>query len=281
MHRLRVRKRLWSLGVYLLAAIVVLILIFPLYNVVLMSVQYEVDIRSRNMTLIPRYITLEHYQEVLRPGHIVPIRAAMQNSFIISALTGLFCTSIGAMAGYALARLRFRAKKAILYGLSSIYLFPGLLFVIPLFTIAVKLGLTDTVIGLLIPYSAFILPFTLWFLKSYFEKLPFEIEEAAIVDGAGLGQLFFRVIFPLSIPGLVTAFVFGFILSWIEFLTPLVFTTGRMPILTVALGLYRSTVDIKVGQLAAAAVLALLPVVLLTLVCQRWIVSGLLAGYGK
>lgn len=274
-------RRVRSIGKYLAAILVVCVMLFPLYSLVLTSAQYEVDIRSRNVSLIPRYITPDHYSEVLRPGHIVPIAEATKNSLILSVCASLLCMSLGSMAAYALVRLHFRGKSAFLFGLSAIYLFPGILFVIPLFTLVVRLGLVDTFISLIIPYSAFILPFMIWILKSFFEKVPADLEAAAAIDGCNMRQLIFRILLPLAVPGLVATFIFGFILSWIEFLTPLIFTTSRFPILTVSLGLYRGTVDIKMGQQAAAATIALLPVVLLTILFQRLIIGGLLSGAEK
>lgn len=281
MDRYRVRKVLRVTGKYVAAVVVLVVMFFPIYNLLRTSVQFEVDIRARDVSLIPKYITWVHYQEVLWPGHIVPIREAIRNSFILSTASSLLCMVLASMAAYALVRLQFKGKHLFLFGLSSIYLFPGILFVIPLFIFVVKLGLTDTFISLIIPYSAFILPFMIWVLRSFFLKIPADLEAAALIDGCNIRQLIFRVVLPLSIPGLIATFIFGFILSWIEFLTPLVFTTARFPILMVSLGLYRGTVDIKIGQQAAAAVVAMLPVALLTILFQRFIISGLLAGSEK
>jgi len=281
MDSYRLRKGLWTLGKYAAAILVFVVMFFPIYNLVLTSVQHEADVRSRDLMLIPKYVTWTHFREIFRSGHIVPIREAVRNSFILSSASSLLCMVLASMAAYALVRLRFRGKSIFLFGLSSIYLFPGILFVIPLFIYVVKLGLTDTFISLIIPYSAFILPFMIWVLRSFFSKIPEDLESAALMDGCNIRQLIFRVVLPLSIPGLVATFIFGFILSWIEFLTPLVFTSSRFPILMVSLGLYRGTVDIKIGQQAAAAVVAMLPVALLTIIFQRFIIGGLMAGSEK
>lgn len=280
MKSLNFQKSSKIAGKYFAALFVFVVMLFPIYAVFLTSVQYGVDIRSQNVSLIPRYITLEHYKKVLEPGHIVPIREAMLNSLVVSLSSAFLCLGLASMAAYALVRLRFRGKNIILFGLTSIYLFPTILFVIPLFVLVVKLGLTDTYLSLIIPYSAFVLPFMIWVLKSFFEKIPPDLEAAALVDGCTIPQVIIRIVLPLSIPGLVAGFLFGFILAWIEFLTPLIFTSD-LKILTVALGLYRGTVDIKIGQQAAAAFLTMLPVIILTLLFQRFITKGLLAGAEK
>jgi len=271
-------KRFW---LYVAALLVVVVMLFPIYNVFLTSVQREADVRGRALNVYPRYIITDHYREVLRPGHIVPVAEATRNSFILSVSASLLAMTLATMAAYAVVRLKFKGKKILLFGLTSVYLLPAILFVIPLFVWVVRLDLVDTFISLIVPYAAFLTPFMVWILMRFFEKVPSDLEAAAMIDGCSLAQLIFRVLLPLSIPGLVATFVFGFILSWNEFLTPLVFTSADFPILTVALGLYRGTVDIQIGQLAAAAVLALTPVVILTLIFQRMIIGGLLAGAEK
>ncbi len=281
MNRYQLIKPLRVLAKYVAALLVFVVMFLPLYNLLLTSVQNQADIRSRDLNLIPSYVTWIHYQEVFSPGHIVPLREAIVNSFVLSSTASLLCMILASLAAYALVRLRFPGKNIFLFGLSSIYLFPGILFIIPLFIFVVKCGLTDTFISLIIPYSAFILPFMIWVLRSFFAKIPEDLESAALIDGCNIRQLIFRVVLPLSIPGLIATFIFGFILSWVEFLTPLVFTSSRFPILMVSLGLYRGTIDINIGQQAAAAVIAILPVALLTILFQRFIIGGLLAGAEK
>jgi len=162
----------------------------------------------------------------------------------------------------------------------SIYLFPVMLFVAPLYVKAVQFGLIDTYIGLIIPYVAFSLPFSIWLLKGFLEGIPVEIEEAAHLDGCTPWQLFAHIVIPLMRPGIFAVMLMVFILAWTEFLTPLLFTRD-IKILTVQLGLYRSTFDIKIGQMAAAAVLTALPVVLLTAFFQRIITQAITAVVDK
>lgn len=264
-------------GTYAAAVAVFVLIAFPLYGVMLTSVQREADIRSRDVNFVPRYIDASHYREVLSVGHIVPIREAMVNSFIISTLSALIAVAIAVPATYALGRMQVPAKKYILAALVSIYLLPTLLFVIPLYIKAVELGLVDTYPGLIIPYVAFLLPFLVWILGGFLKAVPIEVEEAARLDGATRLQLMTKIVLPLMQPGILAALLMGFILSWIEFLTPLLFT-GRLKVLTVSLGLYRSTFDIQIGQLAAAAVVTALPVIVLTVVFQRNIREAVAAG---
>jgi len=274
------RRRVERIVVYVGAIIVFLIMAFPLYGVILTSIQHESDIRSTNVRFFPRYVTLEHFREVLTPGHIVPIREAMKNSVIISILTAVVTVALALPATCALARLRMPGKRFILGALVSVYLFPTLLFVLPLYIQAVKRGLTDTFLGLLIPYVAFSLPFTIWILRSFLQALPIEVEEAAQLDGCNYLQLFVQIVLPMMRPGIVAGLLMVFVLAWVEFLTPLLFTS-QLKLLPVSLGLYRSTYDIKIGQLAAAAVLTALPVVVLTAIFQRMITQVITAGANK
>lgn len=259
------------------SALVLAVLAFPLYVVLLTSVQHLVDIRTRDISWIPSYVTLEHYMTVLSPGHIVPIGEAMRNSLITSLGAASLSVLLASLAAFGLTRLRVRGRDVIIYGLASIYLFPAILFVIPLFVIVTRLGMVDTYISLIIPYAAFVMPFLILILRGFFNSLPEDIEYAALIDGCSFLGVLGRIVAPLALPGLAASFIFAFILSWIEFLTPLIFTS-ELSILTVALGLYRGTVDIQVGHLAAAAMLTILPVALLTFIFQRWIVEGLTAG---
>lgn len=272
------RRSLPHVGRYVASAGLLFFVAFPLYGIVLTSVQRERDVRSRDLNLLPTYIDLGHYRTVLEPGHIVPIVEAMRNSLIVSLSSTVIAVALAFPAAYALNRLRVPGRRAILGMLVSVYLFPTLLFVIPLYIAWAQVGLVDTHVGLVIPYVAFLLPFMIWILGSFVRAVPLEVEEAAAMDGADIYQIATRIVFPLVRPGVFACLLLGFILSWVEFLTPLLFTND-LEMLTVALGLYRSTVDIQIGQLAAAAVLTALPVVVITLVFQRRI-REVVAGVG-
>lgn len=262
---MNLNKLLSKFGIYVAALIVFLIIVFPIYSIVLTSIQNEEDIRTKNINFIPSYITLEHYKEVFKPGHIVPIKEAMGNSFLISFLAALFSVSIAVPAAYALARDRLPKGKIILYGLTSSYVFPAMLFLLPIFVFFVRINMADTHFTIILLYVAFMTPFLIWVLKAFVEAVPEEVEQAARLDGCNHIQLFGKIYLPVMRPGIAAAFLYAFILSWIEFLTPLIFT-AKTKMLTVSLGLYRGTIDIKIGQLSAAAVLSMVPVIILTII---------------
>jgi len=266
-----------QLLVYGAALVVFVLMAFPLYGLFLTSLQPETVIRSRDVRFLPETLYFEHFRAVLTPGHIVPLREGILNSLAVSTLTALVCVIVAFPAAYAFSRLRLPGGNLILGGMVSVYFLPTTIFLIPMFVLFVGWRIDDTYLALVLAYTGFILPFEIWILKTFIDKLPREIEDAARIDGCSDVQVMVRIVLPLMRPGLLAGFVFAFILSWIEFLTPLIFTND-VKISTVALGMFRSTIDIQVGQQAAAAVLTLLPVALMMLIFNRLITRVLLAG---
>lgn len=264
------RRRRAAFFTYAGALLVVIVMGFPLYGIVLTSIQEEDDIRSRDVQFVPEYVFTEHYQRVLSPDSGVPVTRSMRNSLIVSLGTAAAVVALALPAAYGLTRFRPPGSRLINGVLASVYIFPTLLFVIPIFLVWSRLGLYDTFPGLIIPYTAFILPFAVFMLGAFVRAVPVEVEEAARLDGANQRQILLRVVLPLLRPGIFACLLLGFILSWIEFLTPLLFTS-ELTMLTVALGLFRSTIDIQIGQLAAAAVITALPVILTTVLFQSQI----------
>lgn len=262
---------------HLAALVVFLLMAFPLYGLLLTSLQPEAVIRSRTLSFIPETLYFEHFRQVLAPGHIVPLRESLLNSALVSTLTATLCLVVALPAAYALSRLRVPGARGLLAALVSVYFLPTTIFLIPMFVVLVRWGIDDTVFSLVIAYSGFVLPFVIWILKTFIDRLPREVEEAARIDGCSHWQVLTRIVLPMARPGVLAAFIFAFILSWVEFLTPLIFTSD-LKMTTVSLGMFRSTIDIQVGQQAAAAVLTLLPVALLMLVFQRLITQVLMAG---
>ena len=272
-----INRRLKQIITYGAATLVLVVMAFPLYGIILTSIQTEPDIRSRNVAFVPTYLETEHYRQIFDEASGIPVAEAMINSLIVALATAFLTVAIAIPAAYALHRMAVPGRKVILAGLAAIYILPTLLFVIPLFIAVVQLGLYDTHIGLVLPYVAFTLPFMVWVMGSFVRSIPVEVEEMARIDGAGLRQLMFRIVIPLLRPGIFAGLLLGFILAWVEFLTPLLFTSN-LSILTVTLGLFRSTMDIAIGQLAAATVITALPVILITAFFQRNISEVITAG---
>lgn len=270
-------SRLRQVSTYALALLVLVVMAFPLYGIILTSIQTERDIRSADVAFVPTYVTTEHYQQIFSDTSGVPVTESMVNSLVVAILSSVVTVAIAVPAAYAINRMRVPGKRMILGGFAAVYVLPTLLFVLPLFITVVQLGLYDTYIGLLLPYVAFTLPFMVWIMGSFVRSIPVSVEEMARIDGANLAQLIFRIVLPLLRPGIFAGLLLGFVLAWIEFLTPLLFTSD-LSMLTVTLGLFRSTMDIAIGQLAAATAITALPVILITAVFQRNITEVITAG---
>ena len=276
---MRKHKKIKQIIIYCFAIFVFVYVMFPLYTVLLTSVQYDRDMRTRDIAFIPNYVTFDHFKSVLEPGHIVSVREATLTSLFVSVSAGFFSCLVAVFASFALSRSRLKYGHIILYALVSIYILPVVLFLLPLFVLVVRLGLQDRLFVIILLYTAFILPFIIWVLKAFVEAIPVQVEYAALVDGCNFIQIFYKIYLPLIKPGIVAGFLVVFILSWIEFMTPLIFT-NRIKMLTVELGLYRTTTDINIGEMAAAAIIAMIPVIIVTTLFSRNI-TQVLMGHEK
>jgi trehalose/maltose transport system permease protein len=246
---------------------------FPLYWALVSSLVPEARLYGPP-ALVPS--TLEHYRALFAERDFwTPIR----NSLLIAATATVACVVLGAGAAYAVARLRFRGRGAILGGLLAASMLPQIAIVPPLFELWRALGLIDRAAGLVVPYVAFAMPLTVWLLVGTFRQLPPDVEEAARVDGAGPLRIVAGVVLPLAAPGLAAAAVLTFIFCWNELLFAMSFTTlPERQTVPVAVALFRGEHQVPWGQILAATVISTLPVVLLVVVFQRRIVSGLTAG---
>jgi multiple sugar transport system permease protein len=251
---------------------------FPFYWAVVSSFTPEARLFEAP-SLWPGAPVLDHYRALFAERDFwVPIR----NSLVVAGTTTLFCVSLGALCAYALARLEFRFKHAILGLILAVTMFPQISIVSPLYLMLRALGLINTYPGLILPYMTFAMPLTVWLLVGFFRQLPHELEEAAMVDGATRWQAFREIILPLALPGLATTAILTFVYSWNEFLFALSFTLGpERHTVPVAIALFRGQYQVPWGEILAAAVVATLPVAVLVLLFQRRIVQGLTAGAVK
>lgn len=206
----------------------------------------------------------------------------LRNSAIVAGMTTILCVCLGSLAAYALARLRLRRRALILSGVLAVSLFPPVALVPPLYEILRTLGLLNTYPGLFIPYTAFTLPLVIFVLTTFFAAIPPELEEAARVDGATPFQAFSKVILPLSAPGVFAAAILVFVYAWNEFLLASTFAPRSLAAQTVpvAIASFSGSVPFQrpIGTITAACVIVIVPMILLALLLQRWIVAGLTAG---
>lgn len=265
-------------GPAVVVALLVLAIAFPFYWAIVASLTPEARLFA-SPSLVPRGLVLDHYRALFAERDFwVPIR----NSLIVAGSTTAFCVALGSLCAYALARLRFRGKALLLGFILSVTMFPQISIVPPLYLVLRALRLINTYPGLIFPYLTFAMPLTVWLLVGFFRQLPADLEEAALVDGAGRMQTFWKILLPLAAPGLATTAILTFVYSWNEFLFALSFTLGpERQTVPVAIALFRGQYQVPWGQILAAAVVATAPVAALVLLFQRRIVSGLTAGAVK
>ncbi len=227
-------------------------------------------------TGLPSSISFESYAGAF---HGRPFGRVLLNSFLVAGATTVFCIAVGASAAFALARLDFRGKNLLLGGALAVSMFPPIATVSPLFLMIRGLGLRDDLAGLVLPYTTFALPMTLWILTGFFRDIPDDLYRAARIDGCTPFQAFRRVILPLAAPGIAATAILVFIFAYNEFLYALTFTSSpEKRTIPVAISLFAAEHKEPWGEIAAASILATLPLVAVTLLFQRKIVAGLTAG---
>ncbi|MEE8606514.1 MAG: carbohydrate ABC transporter permease [Nitrospiraceae bacterium] len=252
--------------------------LFPFLWFVITSLKTQKEVEAIPPTWWPSG-SLDFYQSALVDHHLTDY---ILNSVLVAGSTTLLALGIGIPAAYALARLRLPGKVWILGALLSISMFPQLAIAGPVWQILERIGGLNTRWGLLLPYVTLTLPLTIWILASFFKELPEELEEAARVDGCGPWQTMIRVMVPLAAPAIFTAAILTFIYAWNEFFFALlILTQPERQTLPVGIALFQGEFTMPWGELAAASVIATLPLVILVVLFQRWIVSGLSAGAVK
>ncbi|TGQ46981.1 MULTISPECIES: carbohydrate ABC transporter permease [unclassified Mesorhizobium] len=261
---------------YLLVAVIVVVAVFPFYYAIVTSLKsgtvlFEVD-------YWPKMISFSNYRNVLTEGTF--LRNLLNSLFVSSAVVAI-SLFLGVTAAYALARIRFRGRSALLFIILSVSMFPPLAVLAGLFELIRTFGLYNSLFALIFSYMIFTLPFTVWVLTAFVRDLPLEIEEAAIIDGATPWIIITRVFLPLMWPALATTGLLAFIGAWNEFLFALTFTSSneqRTVPVAIALLSGSSQFEIPWGNIMAASVIVTVPLVILVLIFQRKIISGLTAG---
>lgn len=277
-------KTSFSIGSVLFWAAVAAIAIFclaPILWQVLTSFKVNEDISAVPNVYLPTRLTLNHYIEIFSRR---PFWRYILNSFVVSFISTIACLAIGSPAAYALARLRPLGGKIIQAGILLVTLFPGILLLQGLLEIIQVLHLGNNYLALIIPYTAINLPLTILVMRSFYEQLPKDLEDAAKVDGYSTLQMLVQIVMPITLPALVTTGILTFIFAWNEFIFALTFITEEtmktIPVASAQIG-GASVFEIPYGPIAAATVVGTIPLVILVLIFQRQIVQGLTAGAVK
>ncbi len=280
----RTRDRLNRGLFYVLVVLIMLYTIFPFYWAFVSSITPANQLSEpAEMRLLPTNPTLEHYQSVFQNNNFL---IALWNSALVSVSVTLLALVIGAFGAYALGRFRFGGRNVVLYTVLAMTMFPQIAVLGALFQMINAMGLYNNLLALIITYLIFTLPFTVWVLTNFFKAMPRDLEEAAYVDGATPFQTFYKVLLPLSAPGMVTTGLLAFIAAWNEYLFALSFTqTPENRTVTVAIttfeGVTASAFETPWGPIMAATVVVTIPLIVLTLIFQRRIIAGLTAGAVK
>ncbi len=258
----------------------------PYLWLIISSLSYKIDLLDVPLRWIPRRLTLENYYSLffMRGSESVNARLFFQslgNSAVISLTTMFICLLLGVLAAYAIARLKFRGSNTMVLVMMATQLVPPIVLVVPLYVVMRRMDLLDKHIGLIIVDISIVLPLVIWLMRGYFASIPSELEDAARIDGCTRLGALFRVILPLSGPGLVSVMIFAFIAAWNEYLYAFIFTNVNAKTLPVLIGEFSTKLGLEYLRIAAAGVLASLPPVLLALVFQRFIIRGLTSGAVK
>jgi trehalose/maltose transport system permease protein len=264
---------------YLLVVAIIVFNLFPFVWALLSSFRPSSELFSTK--LLPTALTLDHYAAVFKDARFV---AALINSVVVAGSTVLIALALGSLCAYALGRLPFRFKGAVLYLILTMTMFPTISVLSGLFVMLKTLDLFNTRQGLILTYLIFTMPFTIWVMTQYFRSLPKELEEAAYVDGASPLKVFWDILLPLTMPGLVSTGLLAFIAAWNEFLFALTFTvTDTMKTVPVVISQFAGSTSFEQpwGSIMAGSMVVTIPLVLLVMIFQYRIVEGLTAGAVK
>jgi multiple sugar transport system permease protein len=260
---------------------------FPFYWMVSSSFKTQAEIGGREPVYVPEALRLDAYRELFDPNNakFQEFGKNILNSLTVSIPTSLIAVILSTLGAYAIARLRFKGKEVLLNSILMIYLFPGVLLIIPLFAMLAQLGdrigfdVQDNLIVLIFTYLATTLPVALYMLTNYFRTIPAEIEQAALIDGCSRFEVIWRVTLPLAVPAMVSVFIYTFMIAWNEFLYALVFLNNKdlftMPIKINAIFNDPSP---RPHVVMAASTIMTVPIVILFLALERFLEEGLTAG---
>ncbi len=286
-RRVTRRRVLRTIFIYAGMAIALVVILGPFLWLLISSVADKVDLLARPLSWIPAHISFQRFIDLIvggAPGdsQALEFRSAMLNSLVIASVTTVVGVSVGTVAAYAFSRFRFPGRGWMILAFMATTMLPPIALLLPLYQIMSTLGLSDTPLALIIIYSSFVTPYVVWLMRGYLDTVPRELDDAARVDGCSRLGALWRVILPVSRPGLLSTSLLAFLLAWDEFLYALVITqTNASKTLPVALNDFIGRYGVDFGRLATGGVIAAIPPLVIAFVFQRYLVSGLTAGSVK
>lgn len=280
---MRLRNR-DSVLLHLAAVFTAVVILVPFLYMIVASVSPQANLISRPPQWIPEHLDWHRYSDIFSGSSEAgsTFKSAMANSAIVACCTVAISMVVSIFGAYAFARLEFRGRRMTLMVFLATYMLPQVALLVPMYVILSGLGLLDSKVGLILVDCALVIPFTLWILSNYFLTVPRDLEDAARVDGCTRVGALFRVILPTAKPGIFAAIMFSFLLAWDEFMYALVFTSStNSKTVPVAISEFAGRYTTDFGLVAAGGVLAALPPVIIAIVFQRYVVSGMVAGAVK
>lgn len=279
-HKNGLGRRPWLDAVTYIALILAsLISMFPVLWAITTALKTDGEVNSFPPTLLPGKLNLGNFSAVIFQSDFPKY---LLNSVIVTVICILVATLIAAHAAYALTNFRIRYKKQMMFIILMTSMVPPVAMLVPLYMLSVKLGLYDTRFLLILIYTAWRVPVLAWILRGFFEKLPKELMEAGIIDGCSQAMVFYRIILPISKPGIVSAALLSAVYVWNDFLVSSTFTTkNELRMLSIGLYNYISQYGIQWGNLMAAVTISIVPIVILFVLLQRHFVEGMAAGAVK
>jgi len=275
-NRARILQKTASYSVLL---VFVAVTLFPIWQIVNISLRPGDQLLSTSLELIPSNATFQNYVKLFTERDFLHW---LWNSTLVSLSVTLTGIVLASMAGYGFSRFEFVGKKAGLLSLLTTQMFPATMLLLPMYIMLIRLGLINSYLGVVIVYSATALPFCIWTMKGYYDTIPTSLEEAARIDGCSPFGAFYRVILPLAAPALVITALFSFMTAWSEYIVAAqVLQDTQLWTLPLGLKSFESSMSTEWGLYGAASLVVMIPVVILFLSLSRWLVSGLTLGSVK
>ncbi len=273
------RRYLKALLVYGMAATLLAVCGFPLLFMFMTTLKPDGEIISATPTLFTSNPHLEHYYRLFAQTKFLTY---FRNSIVVAGSATLLCVTVATLAGYAITRFRFRGREGIAGIMLFTYMFAPIMIIVPFFILMRGYGLTNSHVGLVLAYTTFALPFSMWLLRSFFQSIPIELEQAAMTDGASRPQAVLYVIVPLALPGIIAVSIFSFIVAWNDYIfTRVLITSNELKTLPVGISDLVNSTLIDWGMILAGGVVITIPALLFFIMIQRYLISGWGAGAVK
>ncbi len=268
------KKKIRSIGFYIILVLIMIWTMFPFLYMVISSFKTNVDLFNMDKLFVFKP-TLKNYIDVFT---LYDFAKPLKNTAIVTFVSTALCLLLGVPAAYSIARFNQRFFSTVIL---AVRIIPGIAFLVPWYVIFTKFGLNGTYLSLILCHMLIGLPMIVWVMIPYFEKLPRDLEESAMVDGSTRLDAFLRIMLPLSVPGLITATLLTFIGSWNNFIFGLILGTSKTQPLPVAVFSFISYTEVNWGGMMAASVVITLPIIVICMLLQKYIISGLTAGAVK